>query len=170
MSDFLAGLLLLLTGVGAPPLLGQVSEPEGQLGQLRSQTGWIVLGELTEDRQSWATGHDPIVDFPTGPFAFVDRDVDRRLPTLPRTGERIRILGQSVPLYILDYATRREARRLTPPSAATRPRDTRDRVGFRLPVGTVLVVQDLQLEPLGRFYRVWARVVPSTQSSEPRQQ
>jgi hypothetical protein len=166
VASFSASVLLLLPSfvlafgtLALPRAQETTARPTGSLADLTFKTGWIPLGETTEDLKQWAVGSDPNVDFTTGTYEIVGSDWDRRKPRLPRVGARIRLVV-SVPVYILDYQTAGEKRRLEPLSSATRPLGSDDYTGIRLPAGTIVEVRAVEASRRYRIRTLWARVVP----------
>jgi hypothetical protein len=139
------------------------SEPKPivTLQDLTWRTGWIPLGDVSEDLQEWVASSDPSVAFFTGTFEIVGKTVDRRKPITPAVGERIRL---AVPLdvVILGYATRREERRLDPP-LVSRGMLASDLTGIRLERGTIVEVHAVHIAtfpPGSGITTAWARVGP----------
>jgi hypothetical protein len=122
--------------------------------------GWIVLGDVTEDLKEWATMSDPTVRFFTGSFEFVDKQVDRRKPTLPVPGDRIRLKSRQ-PVFVLDYAVSGHKRVLDPPFSVDRYLENKDKTGVVLEPGSIVEVQAVEISPFYSHARiVWARVSP----------
>jgi hypothetical protein len=147
---------------GATLIAQQEKGTRSALDALSSKTGWIGLGDVTADRQNWFSGGDPTVDYLTGPFEIIGRQVDRRKPIFPKVGERIRLTARNM-VFILDYATLGERRRLDSPTLAERPiQRERDMTGIVLLPGTIVGVRAVETSRLyGQMRAVWARVVPS---------
>ena len=159
-----ATMLLLAFLIPAPlSTSSKVSARQGSPGSLETlshKTGWIYLGALTVDYKAWFSS-DPNVDYPTGAFEIVDRSVNRRKPVLPKIGEKIRLTTR-VQVRILDYATRAEARRLTPLSSANRSLGPEDNTDAWIDAGTIVEVRAVHVSrPAGEIRSAWARVSPS---------
>jgi hypothetical protein len=126
------------------------------------RTGWIHLGDLTADGKAWGTRGDPAVDFPAGVFEIVGKPLDSHKPILPSIGDRIRLPVRTL-VYILDYGTQGERRRLEPLSAmANRNLGPNDRTTIVLAPGSIVEVRAVDVwEPDGAFRAAYARVVPA---------
>ena len=134
--------------------------PKRGINRLANKTGWIILGDLSKDKKRWASAVDPNVDYFSGTFEIVDRAVDRHTTTLPKVGERIRVMVR-MPIVILDYRYKGEQRALEPPSSVTRPKGPYNDTGLFLEPGSIVRVQDVQVSrPLGQLRVAWARVSP----------
>jgi hypothetical protein len=136
--------------------------PSTSLEALMGRTGWIHLGDLTADGKAWGTRGDPAVDFPAGVFEIVGERLDRHKPILPTVGDRIR-LPVRTRVYILDYGTQGEKRRLEPLSAlGDRNLGPDDQTRIVLAAGAIVEVRAVDVwEPEGAFRGAYARVVPA---------
>src|SRR5262245_48135911 len=81
--------MTVLIIVDATMIGAQLSNATKMSSRVAGQTGWIPLGDLTGDSKNWAAGADPTVDFKTGPYVILGREVNRREPVLPKSGEMI---------------------------------------------------------------------------------
>ena len=110
---------------------------------LKLKTGWIRLGSVTVNRKRWAGASDPNVDFPTGGFEILEKNVDRRKVSLPMAKDRIRLTAANE-VIVLDYVSSGEKRALDSPASLTRSIGDRDRPGIRLAAGTIVQVEEIR--------------------------
>ncbi len=153
----LAVLTLVVTSAVCVTNIYATQEAGSPLETLAYKTGWIDLGEvLTSDVTRWGTTNSPR-------FEFLDRAVNPATVVLPKVSDRIRLV-ERVPLYIVDFATLGEAKRLTAPMTTRRGLEPGDRTGLWLDAGSVLAVRSVSVSrPSGELRFVWARVVPAAQ-------
>lgn len=160
MKTFVIVIVLMLTVVtpSSPSATAQEhQEPVNVWGNLRFKTGWITIGILTSSGE-WAGGEP-------GFEIIVKRNTEQRV-LLPSAGDRIRLTLNGATLWILDFQTSGEAKRLVSPT--TRPRfEKTDETGVTLPPGTFLTVEEVQIEkPVAGLKGVWVRVSPAV-ANEP---
>lgn len=148
--------VLLIAAFWCMPEIHGNQDVIGSLETLTYKTGWIPLGEARTDLTGWGTTNSPT-------FEILGRATGPRSIVLPKVGERIRLV-ERVPLYIVDFATLGEAKRLTAPMTTRRGLEPGDRTGLWLDAGSVLAVRSVSVSrPSGELREVWARVVPAAQ-------
>lgn len=124
---------------------------EDALEQLQFKTGWLFLAVLHGDKY-WGARPAFLAISPSG--AAVDP------VRLPSPGETIELAGRSR-IYILDYATSGEARRMESPLTRGR-REQSSETRLFLPQGAkVRVAEIFESRPTGELRSAWARVVPA---------
>jgi hypothetical protein len=152
MSTYLrlAGIAAALAAVMCSPVASQ----EDPWGKLEHRTAWVPIGQVTPGAGS---------EFATMPNHRVLSAGEDNPRLMPRTGDVIEVthLGL-IRLYVADFSSKGEARRMESQGAIQRLLNSGDMVGERLPVGTRLLVHEIQLRPLpsGDNF-VWLRVSPA---------
>lgn len=123
--------------------------------RLRYKTAWVPIGLLSQgDNPEW-------INEPT--HRIYSRDT-LSARTLPQIGDVIEVANLGlIQLHVLDFGTKGEERRMESPGSVQRQLTREDDVvGAKLPVGTRLFVQDVQLQEFATGTRfVWLRVSPA---------
>lgn len=118
------------------------------LSDLRSRSGWILLGALDASSNRWAS----LLKHMTS------RSRDG-VPHMPEEGDVIEVTGP-LEVYILEYELRGEERLLGPPVGKVRA--PRDFTGVSLTAGTKVRVKRVERgQRTGSLQSVWALVSPS---------
>lgn len=121
---------------------------------LQFKTGWIMIGMVDAESGKWVS-QSPGFEI-LGKPRKIDDPVD-----LPLPGDRIR-LRFVYGVVIVNFRTAGERDRFVSPGSK-RTLDATDATGVRLPIGTLLNVQDRQTDdiPIEGLRQLWLRVAPS---------
>lgn len=141
--------LWVLVGVGSTQSLGVQAPPDSGWSRLRYRTGWILLGDVDVETQTWATTTRHVVKgSPPG-----------HASTVPAVGDVLEITGP-LQVVILDYKKRGETNRLRSPVGRRITDD--DLTGVHLKPGMAVVVREIRHDQIVPWLQgVWARVVPA---------